>query len=409
MTPLAGSAKGADVSDYTDVSNSTWAHLRRDGITFVGLKASEGNYFKDPDYQRYTRAATTAGLYVMPYVFANPYQGDAARKIPGKGTGTAQAVYAWDNEIGAAKTIPAYHTSSLTLPVVLDIEADPYAGGSSQPNANQCYGLSKPAMVTWIGQFLTEMKALSGKTPIVYTAPDFWATCTGSYAGLGSTYPLWLASYGVSSPPPVPGWGSATFWQYTSTGTVRGISGPVDLDYLGPIWQLSVLGIPITPIQLQTLNGLNAQGAGNGRAVTYSSSSLPPGLSLTPSGQLTGTPAVVGSYRVNVKAAGGLPPAISFTWDTLLAVASREAIVGVPVSVRVRASDAEAGAPSVVTARGAARPDDQSSRGDRRLALPAWSLPPRPLTYGRSPRSAGPRALPSTRCAGTVTPGPRST
>jgi len=344
VTPMAGSAAGVDVSDFTAVTSSTWEDLRRDGVTFVGLKASEGDYFRDSIYQPDTRAITAAGLYVMPYVFANPYQGDAARKIAGKGTGTGQAVYAWDNEIGAARTTPAYDASSLMLPVVLDIEADPYAGGSIEPNANQCYGLSRSAMVTWIRQFLTEMQALSRKTPIIYTAPDFWAACTGNYAGFGSTYPLWIADYGISSPPALPGWSSPTFWQYSSTGTVGGINGPVDLDYLGPISQSSLLGTPISPIQLQTLNGLSAQGAGNGRAVTYAPESLPPGLSLSASGQLAGTPTVAGSYRVVVGAKGGVPSAISFSWDTPLVTPLREVTtVGTPVSVRVRATEGKAG------------------------------------------------------------------
>jgi GH25 family lysozyme M1 (1,4-beta-N-acetylmuramidase) len=354
---MAGSAKGVDISDITGVTSSTWKDLRLAGVTFVGVKATEGDYFRDSIYQPDTRAATAAGLYVMPYVFADPYQGDAARKIHGNGTGTAQAAYAWDNEIGAARTTPGYSSSSLMLPVVLDIEADPYAGASGQPNANECYGLSRSAMVTWIGQFLTKMSALSRKTPIIYTAPEFWATCTGNYAGFGPTYPLWIADYGISSPPPEPGWSSPTFWQYTSSGTVKGISGPVDLDYLGPILQASALGTPIRPIQLQTLNVLNAQGAGNGQAVTYSPDSLPPGLSLSSSGQLTGTPAVAGSYRVTVKAAGGVPPTISFAWDTPLLAPAREATtVGVPVAVQVRASDEKAGVtgypPPVMRARG---------------------------------------------------------
>ncbi|HTU73540.1 MAG TPA: ricin-type beta-trefoil lectin domain protein [Trebonia sp.] len=344
-SPIAGSARGVDISDFTAVTSSTWPDLRKAGITFVGVKASEGTYFKDSIYQPYTRAATAAGLYVMPYVFADPYQGDAARKIRGYGTGTTQAAYAWDNEIGAAKTTPAYHSSGLMLPVVLDIEADPYAGRGSQPNANECYGLSRPAMLTWISQFLAEMTALSGKTPIIYTAPDFWARCTGNYAGFGPAYPLWLADYGVSSPPAMPGWGSPTFWQYTSFGSVAGITGPVDLDYLGPIRQGSVLGTAVTPVQLQTLNALNAQGAGNGRAVRYSSQALPPGLSLSSSGLLTGTPTVAGAYRVTVTATGGVPATIAFTWDTPPLAPAREAsTAGGPVSVQVRATAATADA-----------------------------------------------------------------
>jgi GH25 family lysozyme M1 (1,4-beta-N-acetylmuramidase) len=358
VAPAAGSAQGVDVSDFTSVTSSTWTSLKQAGITFVGVKASEGNYFKDSVYQPYTQAATAAGLYVMPYVFANPYQGNGTSAHPGNGTGTAQAQYAWANEIGASATTPAYSTSSLMLPVVLDIEADPYT--ASEPGANECYGLTASALVTWVGQFLTEMKALTGKAPIIYTAPDFWAACTGNYAGFGS-YPLWEADYGVASPPAMPGWGSPTFWQYTQTGSAAGISGNVDLDYLGPIVQASTVGAPVGAVQLQTLNALNLQTAGNGQAVTYSSSSLPPGLSVSSSGQVTGTPTALGSYPVTVTATGGVPPALSFTWNThmvlsLTAPATEATTAGVPVSLQVHATDANAGqagyTPPVFTASG---------------------------------------------------------
>lgn len=43
-------------------------------------------------------------------------------------------------------------------------------------------------------------------------------------------YPLWIAHYGVSSPRVPGGWPTWTFWQGTSTGSVTGISGSVDMD-----------------------------------------------------------------------------------------------------------------------------------------------------------------------------------
>jgi hypothetical protein len=59
---------------------------------------------------------------------------------------------------------------------------------------------------------------------MIYTYPAFWKN---SMAGSTSffRYPLWIANYGVSSPQQL-GWPHWTFWQYTSTGTVDGISTP---------------------------------------------------------------------------------------------------------------------------------------------------------------------------------------
>ena len=112
-------ASGVDVSGLTTFTSSTpWPGLAAAGNTFVGVKATEGDYYKDADYIPDVKGAVAAGLYVMPYVFANPY--------PGNGSPVQQADYAWNNEI--SKATPAYKLSKLMLPLVLDIEADPYAG-----------------------------------------------------------------------------------------------------------------------------------------------------------------------------------------------------------------------------------------------------------------------------------------
>lgn len=63
---------------------------------------------------------------------------------------------------------------------------------------------------------------------MIYTAPSYWnANMKGGFGN----YPLWVAEYGVSTPRGVNGWDNWTFWQHSSTGTVNGISGAVDLDY----------------------------------------------------------------------------------------------------------------------------------------------------------------------------------
>ena len=54
----------------------------------------------------------------------------------------------------------------------------------------------------------------------LYSSPSFLSHLPGAPWG----YPLWLADYGVASPPGVP-----TLWQYTDAGSIAGISGAVDL------------------------------------------------------------------------------------------------------------------------------------------------------------------------------------
>ena len=90
------------------------------------------------------------------------------------------------------------------------------------------------------------------------------------------------------------GWNNLTFWQYTSGGTISGIKGGTDLDYLGPVLQVSQVGKAIAPVRLRTLNSLD------GAAVSYTAGALPPGLRLSAAGQITGTPSAIGSYTATV-------------------------------------------------------------------------------------------------------------
>ena len=70
----------------------------------------------------------------------------------------------------------------------------------------------------------------------IYASPSFWSNKmgnTGWFAANGYTT-LWIAHWTSAVAPTLPAsnWGGRgwTFWQYTSSGTVPGISGRVDLD-----------------------------------------------------------------------------------------------------------------------------------------------------------------------------------
>jgi GH25 family lysozyme M1 (1,4-beta-N-acetylmuramidase) len=354
----AVSAQGIDVSSlqhprtsqYPDGVPIRWQSVAGAGIAFTGIKATEGNYYENSFYQSDVEQATANGLYVMPYVFANPYHAN--------GTATGQAEYAWDNEISKV-TSPAYGSSDLMLPLAVDLEPDPYV--SSERDSNQCYGLSRPAMVTWIEQFSAEAKAESGKIPIIYTTADWWNACTepGSTdnAAFG-TDPLWIASYGVTNPSIPSTWNNWTLWQETPDGTVSGIDSPTDLDELGSTLQVNAEGTAIGPVRIYTLTSLN------GRSVSYSvpapkqQGSLPPGLTLdTSTGQITGTPRRIGSYNVTVTpSAGAVPSAVSFTWNVHgsigLTVSNRTTTAGTPVWLRVQVSDPDTGYSPALTASG---------------------------------------------------------
>ena len=90
---------------------------------------------------------------------------------------------------------------------------------------------------TWVTYVETNLK----RRPMIYTGSYFWDDnkLGAKYAG----YPLWTAHYTTNPCPLVPNaWSAWAFWQYSSKGTVSGISGAVDLDvFNGTVAQLDAL------------------------------------------------------------------------------------------------------------------------------------------------------------------------
>jgi hypothetical protein len=91
--------------------------------------------------------------------------------------------------------------------------------------------LSPSSLTAWALAFLEETERLTGRTPIVYTGFYFFRDQAGNPAKLGR-FALWEAWYtNAAAPPQIPsvfkGW---TFWQYSSSGRVPGITGNVDMN-----------------------------------------------------------------------------------------------------------------------------------------------------------------------------------
>jgi GH25 family lysozyme M1 (1,4-beta-N-acetylmuramidase) len=375
VTPQPGVASGVDI--YSGNAEPNWTTLSQAGDTFVAIKATEGDYYTNntattspaqPGYAAEVTDATNAGLYVMPYAFANPYQG-GGNPANGNGTGTCQADYAWQaiNSV----TSPAY-SSSRMLPLALDIEQDPY-NTTQEPGSNACYGLTPANMVTWIGQFLTEAQTDTGRTPVLYTNSTFWSQCTGNATSFTlpgtttavpfSSYPLWIANYDVTSPSYPSAWSSPTLWQHCAgaanpaspaAGECPGSS--IDEDSLTPLLPALTTGTAMPQVQLHALSALD------GASVTYSAASgLPPGLTVSSTGVISGTPTTAGNYPVVINTAGAATPTLSFPWSVqgslaLTAPATENTEAGVPVLLQVNSTDGNAGqagyTPPVFTASG---------------------------------------------------------
>ena len=292
--PMGAGALGVDVADYQHPHGAAidWSQVAGAGYKFAFIKATEGDYYANPYYASDLAQAKAAGLYVTGYHFA----------IPNVSGGPSQADYAVQNS--------GYTADGRTLPLALDIEYNPYGG--------ECYGLSATQMVSWISAFTAEAQRLTGQEPIIYTTADWWRTCTGDSTAFDSD-PLWVAGYRDGSPPMPAGWANWTFWQYTSKGSVPGITRNVDISYflLGAVRLLDPghqQDAPGTAIQLQ-VSSLNAAA---GQSPDFTASNLPPGLSINSAGLISGTISLAasGSYEVTVTATypSGGTGSVSFTW-----------------------------------------------------------------------------------------------
>jgi GH25 family lysozyme M1 (1,4-beta-N-acetylmuramidase) len=280
-----------------------WASVAKAGYKFAAVKATEGDYYVNSWAATDLAGAKAAGLDVAPYHFA----------VPNESSGSAQAKF--------AVQYSGYKSGARMLPLMLDIEYDPY---TSTDHTNQCYGLSTINMKAWLSAFVTEAKTLTGQYPLIYTTANWWDTCTAKATAFGAD-PMWVAAYGTASPPMPVGWKSWTFWQHSSAGTVAGVNaaGGTDMDYFSPAAVgLVSPGTLSTKARAKVWLQLGSLGASAGEALTYQVSGLPPGLAISRAGAIGGTikasaaTSAARTYLVTVAAknAAGVTAKVKFSW-----------------------------------------------------------------------------------------------
>jgi GH25 family lysozyme M1 (1,4-beta-N-acetylmuramidase) len=283
-----------------------WQQVAAGGYRFAAVKGTEGDYYVDPWAATDLAEAKAAGLDVSPYHFA----------IPNVSSGPEQAQYAVEYS--------GYGPGAQTLPLMLDIEYDPY---TSTDRTNECYGLRPTQMTAWISGFVIKTRSLTGQYPIIYTTANWWDTCTGGSTAFGAD-PMWVAAYGFSAPPLPAGWANWSYWQYTSAGTVPGVDSPdsTDLDSFSPsavalIDPGALASRPLARVRVP----ISSLGAPAGEKLTWTASGLPPGVQMTAGGILAGmitgpsanTTAGPATYRstVTAKNATGGSSSVTFDWQ----------------------------------------------------------------------------------------------
>lgn len=188
--------KGLDVSLYQ--RDIDWEAVKADGFDFVLIRTGYGwgETQADPAFSSNIKGAKNAGLAVGAYHYSYAMTEDEARM-----------------EADLCTSVLADSDVSLDLPVFFDIE------GEEQRE------LSEGALSLLVDAFCSEVEK-AGYTPGIYTY-DSWLVAHNGWESLTS-HDVWVASW--DSDPETPG--AFTIWQYTNNGSVPGINGAVDLNYL---------------------------------------------------------------------------------------------------------------------------------------------------------------------------------
>jgi GH25 family lysozyme M1 (1,4-beta-N-acetylmuramidase) len=215
--------QGIDVSHWQGAIN--WNSVKNGGIKFAFCKATEGVDFVDANFHQYMTGAIAAGVPIGPYHFARTNSGE---------NNPLDAVSEADDFVDAIE--PYYQTSAMIMRPVLDLERIP-----DDPVAPSV----KAYVSQWVRDFNQRVESRLGVAPIIYVNGNF----AQSYLEPDiAQYDLWFAkptstnTFEVAAPPTAANigiWDEWTFWQWTWTGNVGGIS-PVDRDvFEGTMQQLA--------------------------------------------------------------------------------------------------------------------------------------------------------------------------
>jgi lysozyme len=209
--------RGIDVSYYQ--GDIDWNAVAGAGYGFAITRINHSD-FMDPKFDQNWAAIKEVGMLRGAYQYFEPGEDVATQ---------AQIVIDKLGMLGPGD-----------LPAVIDVETTTGLGPAQVEDA--------------VGLWLELVEAGTGKKPIIYTGKYFWQDNVGSSAF--SDYLLWHAQYPnacqppSNEPPPICSgcaniadqWTDVAIWQYSSSGSVPGIAGNVDLNvFNGTLAELSAI------------------------------------------------------------------------------------------------------------------------------------------------------------------------
>jgi len=202
--------QGIDVSYYQ--GDIDWTKVKKAGIEFAIIRigyrgyGSAGTLVPDSYAKENLQEASAAGIPVGIYMFSQATTVAEAKE---------EANY-------AIKLLESYGVD-IDLPIVMDFEYASDSNGSTGRlyNAN----LSKAAATKICNAFCAVVEN-NGYDAMVY-ANKSMLTNSLNASSISSSYDIWLAHYTSSTDYS----GDYSYWQYSSSGSVNGISGNVDMNY----------------------------------------------------------------------------------------------------------------------------------------------------------------------------------
>ena len=195
---------GIDVSKWN--GSIDWNTVAKSGVSYAIIRcgfrgSTEGGLIEDSKFESNIKGATSAGIKVGVYFFT-------------------QAVNEAEAIEEASMVLDMINGYKVSYPIFLDVES---AGAGCRAD-----GISKETRTAVIKAFCQTI-ANSGYTAGVYANRN-WLESKINTSEL-SQYKIWLAQYNAT---PTYG-GRYDVWQYSSTGSINGIGGAVDLNlsYMG--------------------------------------------------------------------------------------------------------------------------------------------------------------------------------
>ena len=185
---------GIDVSYYQGTIH--WNAVKNDRKRFAFIRVSDGLSHVDSQFENNWQNAKSAGVFVGAYQFFRPSQ-DAT-----------------DQADLMVQKLNSMSFGRLDLPPVIDVETTD--------------GVSSSTVISRVNTWLQRVQSKTGRKPALYTSPGFWSSIGNPTP---SPFPyLWVAHWTNNCPTIPPNWSELLWWQYSSSGSVDGISGNVDSD-----------------------------------------------------------------------------------------------------------------------------------------------------------------------------------